>query len=366
MNKKILIPLSIYLALIVYTLLSARDIFVDEAFSILIGSQYPVSYWFALSPSFFIISIFFFYKASKSAERDDQLFVVLQTLFAILALAVSLPNPKDAHPPLFPFIMHGLTLVSTNITFLRSISAIFGFFSIIALWHYCKTWHDEKVALLATTLFAISSTYLHYFSEIRQYALLILLGILATHQLRLIIQKEKSPWLYSLIIITMAYLHYFTAIFLIMHFVIMLIHKTKWNTIRTTYMPVFFACIPLVYYFLLQKARIVTMYLKPPTAITWLSSISFSLNYPDNLLGLITAPLLIPLTLLILALIIYYAVKKDDKWTWSEVILATTPQMLIILIACFYNIYSPRYNLNLLWLIPVLIAAAIGYLWRKK
>lgn len=345
---------------------SQRNLFVDEAYSYLTTTQYPLTYWFAAVPILFILSVFSFYKCAKASENKNRILATIYTIAGVLLFTFSNINAKDAHPMLFYTLLHYWTLLFGNsILIMRSLSFIFGLAAISALWRYCKTFHDEKVAIIATILMTISSTQTHFFSEIRQYSILIFLGILATHELRLIIEKKKDPWLYSILVIIMAYTHYFSAIFLLAHLVVFLINKTSWTTLRKAIMPIILTCIPLGLYFLQQISRIVTMYLKPPTALSWFSSIGYSINYPDNLLGTTNSLLLIIITAIMLILIIITAINKDDKWTWTEIALATLPQLILIIIAFFYNIYNPRYDLSLLWLIPVLIAIALTQIQKK-
>ena len=373
LNKKIFIPLFIQIIFLITVLISARDVWVDESFSYLLSTQYPFSYWFATTPFLYLLSTIFFLLIpiiiTVFPKKEDKKWVILTiTLLAILAttsLAIAGLNPKDAHAPVYFTLLHYWTLIfGTTTIAMRSLSSIFIIAALIAFWRYCERYHGEQVALIATSFFAISSNYLYYGTETRMYAILIFISILATTELKRIIDNEVKPGFYALLIIIMANLHYFTAIFLFFQMGILLWHRKK-QEFKQVLMLITFSLIPLVTYFLMQKARIVQMYLKQPTLLSWISSINSSLNKIDSLQPLITSPWTLIFTILIFALITLNLFKKD-KWTDSEYILATTPQIIGIILSILMSVWNVRYFLITLWLIPVLLAQTIVTIYEKR
>lgn len=94
---------------------------------------------------------------------------------------------------------------------LRSFSVLFGSLSIIVTYAICRLIFDNKVALLAAFLVAISPLLILYDREIRMYPLFVFLSLLSTYYFILALRSgKKSCWiLFSIVNILNLYTHYY-------------------------------------------------------------------------------------------------------------------------------------------------------------
>ncbi len=88
---------------------------------------------------------------------------------------------------------------------MRSVSAVYGAISIVALYVLLRLWHTERVAVFGTALFAASSWFLHT-ARLATPEILSAIFILVTLSITYLsaYSKKRSPWLLLLLVITVA------------------------------------------------------------------------------------------------------------------------------------------------------------------
>ncbi|MGE5679901.1 MAG: glycosyltransferase family 39 protein [Bacillota bacterium] len=112
-----------------------------------------------------------------SLDFDEIYSVKLSTMdFSGIVNATS----RDFHPPLYYFILNLWTSVFGRSEFaVRIPSLTFGLFSIWAVYLIAKYIFDERTALFASFLFALSHLNVRFAQDARMYSLLVLLAVLA-------------------------------------------------------------------------------------------------------------------------------------------------------------------------------------------
>lgn len=96
-------------------------------------------------------------------------------------LDIIFANSDFAHPPLYYSILHFVMMVSQSEFALRLPSAIFGSLSIPLIYLVGRSLIDQKTAITASFLLAISSFHIHYSQEGRSYALMLMLVLLTVY-----------------------------------------------------------------------------------------------------------------------------------------------------------------------------------------
>ncbi len=85
----------------------------------------------------------------------------------------------DFHPPLFHYIVHGLTLIAHAEWWLRLSSLTAGIITIWATYQLCLKTSSKRVAFIAAFLLATSSFHIFYSQELRPYALATMFSVIS-------------------------------------------------------------------------------------------------------------------------------------------------------------------------------------------
>jgi uncharacterized membrane protein len=360
-NKKFLITFILLLALsmCIFELIQYRDVFVDEAFSLLTVAK-PATEFLAQYPFAFLLSPIFFISSAWYLRKKKITTALILGTFATILLIGSQPIAYDVHPPAHYIALQlWTTLFGHTILAARSLSVLFFLLFIGSVFYYVNRWHGTPAAVITGIMLSLSTTMTHYGTEIRQYSMLMFFSVTSFILLRDYLDKpyRDTELFYILNLTLLPFIHYYAVLLLASHALIMW-HQTKKLPVKT-YIPVFFGIIPALYLFKIQIAHIANMFLAPPTWITYPSSISFALNYTDQLKGVIADQFVLAYCLIIFFLIILATWLDKDDWVLYGLLLVTVPQMFGITLAFFTQTYHPRYYLQFLWLIPVLISITI-------
>ena len=305
--------------------------------------------------------------------KKGRIFVsaILLALGAKLLLLANVA-PKDVHGPAYYVLLKGWIWIFGNTDVaLRSMSLLFGLLAMWQIWRFTGRKYGSVAANLAVVFVAMSTTYVHYFTEARMYSLVIFLSALSFNMLYDRLEKKSEGWLiYSLVLVSLPFTHYFAGM-------VPLIHALIWwreNGLKTAwreYLPIFMGMLPIGIYFLMQKMRITTMWLSHPTLISWVSSIAFGLS--DVMGNFVWVDILnFWFIVAVIVAIGWFALKKKDKWVTTDFAILVFPQLAGLLIGAIYPAYHHRYFLATLWFLPVLLAAAIVFMlkiehfWRTK
>lgn len=99
----------------------------------------------------------------------------------------------DLHGPLHSVLMHGLTRVlGTSELLLRGTEALIGTAAVPALYWALRPMENRKVSLLACALLVVSPYHVWYSQEVRNYALFMLVGILATGSFLRLLARSRA------------------------------------------------------------------------------------------------------------------------------------------------------------------------------
>ena len=89
---------------------------------------------------------------------------------------------RDMHPPVFYMIEHLFCSVfGYSEASLRFLPVVFGIINIFIIYKMTRTYFSEKVALTATTLFALNPYQIYYSQEARSYTLFLMTSLLMVH-----------------------------------------------------------------------------------------------------------------------------------------------------------------------------------------
>ena len=116
------------------------------------------------------------------------------------------------HPPLYNAILHYWVLIFGDSEFASRLpSAIFGSFSIIAIYMVGRLAFNKNVGLLAALILATSIFHIKYSQEARSYSLLVFLTLLSYYfYLKIVSSKKRLYFLgYILSSVLLLYTHYF-------------------------------------------------------------------------------------------------------------------------------------------------------------
>jgi 4-amino-4-deoxy-L-arabinose transferase-like glycosyltransferase len=142
----------------------------------------------------------------------------------ILTLGVSIPKPGltiwdylkyNIHGPLHSFAVYLIHFISVSDTWLRVPSALAGVAGIIFFYAWISRWMGRRIALLASTLFAINPMHLYYSQELRNYSFVLMFGMMACWFFQRLLERESKRVAVLFCVSTaMAALSNFTAAFL--------------------------------------------------------------------------------------------------------------------------------------------------------
>lgn len=123
----------------------------------------------------------------------------------------------DTHPPLYFIMLKLWSAFSSDITFLRSLSLIFGVLTIPVAYHVFQKLVNNKAAFFASLLLALSSLNIYYSTEIRMYSLLVLETLLLIWLLLRFLQSKKRVYLILIFLAGVAglYTHYYAILTLL-------------------------------------------------------------------------------------------------------------------------------------------------------
>jgi len=147
----------------------------------------------------------------------------------------------DFQPPLFYVFSHfWVKLGIHSEKFLRFPNVLIGVLTVYSVYYFAKKLFNEHVALWSSILLSTSAYHIYYSQEFRMYSLFTLLNLFSW-----IFLWEKRWKLYSSVVITLIFTHYFGFLVLLSQFFFVLIAKQ--NLKRFT-VSVSIACIPFLFW----------------------------------------------------------------------------------------------------------------------
>jgi hypothetical protein len=383
-STKLVVILLITLLAGIIGILRDRDFWLDESHTILQATM-PYSAWWG-NPLLFLASVFCFAlipmviwdKSDKLKTLGKGFYIAFFCMIGVVSLITSNVLAIDVHPPAYFAIMKlWLGIFGSSVTAARSLSLLFGILAITQIWSFTKRHYGESAAVWATIFISISTTSMHYFTEARAYSLVIFLSVLSFNLYDKMMERKNRlnlpadglmPWSnlpYWFVLVLLPFCHYYAGFIIIIH---VIMHYTKTKKMKETiqgYSPVFFALIPLFWFFLIQKSKVEMMWLPTPGRFSYFSAITFSMFEGKGLAATYAIPYVI-FSIIVLAFITLFVYLNREKYGWTHWLIAFVSPIVGILIGLTSSTYHPRYFLMTLWLIPVLVAAVISTIQEKK
>lgn len=117
----------------------------------------------------------------------------------------------DSNPPLYFLFLNFWGRLSDGEFWMRLPSVLFASMTIILVYYFTRKFIDERTALVASFLLAISPFHIYYSQEVKMYSLLILFSFISVASLALSLRNEDKKYFISYSIVTAAalYTHYF-------------------------------------------------------------------------------------------------------------------------------------------------------------
>jgi mannosyltransferase len=127
---------------------------------------------------------------------------------------------EDIHPPVYYWLLHLWLMVGHSEAAIRSLSAVIGVGSVVALYALGRALEGRGTGLLASLLLAVSPLHIGYSQETRMYALVTLWAILSSWLLvcawneheneREGTRRRRLAWVGYVLVVTLGfYTHYF-------------------------------------------------------------------------------------------------------------------------------------------------------------
>lgn len=235
----------------------------------------------------FIIALFFSLGKSTWFDEGYSILLAQHSVGDLIALTA-----VDAHPPFYYLLLKFVGEISGwNELALRGLSAVAGAASVVVMALILRKLFTAKVALGALPFLIFAPFLLRYDYEIRMYALVTLLGALATYVL-IHAWESKKTWqwvLYGLLVLLGMYTLYMSVVIWLAHFVWLTymtvkskrpLLKQKWVLSYAGAIVLFLPWVPTLIHQLINSALPGVMY--PVTLQQLLGVVSLITNYvPD-------------------------------------------------------------------------------------
>lgn len=165
-------------------------------------------------------------------DEGYSIMVAQQPVSEVVSLAA-----VDAHPPLYYLFLKAWMAVFGESEFaLRASSILAGGLSVVAIGLLLKDLFSRRIALLALPFVALAPFLLRYHFEIRMYALVMLIGLLATWVLVRAWRTKQVRWwvVYGLLVAIGMYTLYMSVVFWLAHVVwlVFMVRQAKLSFIK--------------------------------------------------------------------------------------------------------------------------------------
>jgi uncharacterized membrane protein len=121
---------------------------------------------------------------------------------------VVLDAATDVHPPLYYLVLHGwMTVAGDSERNIRALSVLLSLATMVAVVAFGSRWLDDRAALVAAALVAVSPIQIAFAQEARMYALLTLTALVSTYLL-LSVVRSGAPRAYAAYVLATAAMLY--------------------------------------------------------------------------------------------------------------------------------------------------------------
>lgn len=289
----------------------------------------------------------------------------------------------DAHPPLFYLILKGWgSLLGWGEFALRSLSAIAASATVVVMLVLIHRLFTKRIALLTIPFLIVSPFFLRYGYEIRMYAIVGLIGVLATLFLVYAVQTNKKKWwlLYTTLVVLGMYTLYMSVVIWLAHLI--------WLTVRTikqkkpllkqpwlkAYVGAVILFLPYISTFFYQMTH---------SALPGIGNV-LTINGLSGVLGLIMSYLpswqvggILSITLLVIVgfgiyltrFVLKKMPKSNKQWLWLLLICFFFPLGFYIVVSLLPRpFFVPRYMAHVVIFFYALIGviAALGWRYGKR
>ena len=187
-----------------------------------------------------------FFQITRESLWLDETYSWLVASKPVLQIFAWMPN--DRHPPLYYLTLHFWMYLGDSELVLRSLSAILGILTIVAVYFVAREFFGWKVAAVASLLVAISPVNILYSQETRMYSMLTLLALISIYLLSKAVGDGKKKWwvFYALATTAMIYTHYY-GLFVLMAEIVFLFGYIAVKKDINVAVPSMFACAGIMF-----------------------------------------------------------------------------------------------------------------------
>lgn len=179
-----------------------------------------ISDWLIVAIALMLFAGLTFWTITKSSIWFDEAFGAYLIRFNFFDIAKY--TALDVHPPLFYWILKLWSMLFGNSELaLRSMSVLFGGISIVIGYLLTNKLFGKTAARFSLIFMALSPMLIRYGQEARMYTIVTTISLAATYVLTVAMSsKKRLPWvIYGILIGLGMWVHYFTAIVWIAHWV---------------------------------------------------------------------------------------------------------------------------------------------------
>ena len=172
------------------------------------------------------------------------------------------------------FLLHGWIHLGDSEFAVRSLSVLFGFLTIPAVYLLAARLFDRPTGLISAALLTVHSFHVHWSQETRAYSLLILLLVLTTYALIAALESSKlGYWLaFSVLAALCVYTHVFAVLVLTAHALAIVFSKpfrVELSTVVASAAVFAFLCEPMAAFVVVQHSDQLAWIARPTLGDIW-------------------------------------------------------------------------------------------------
>ena len=320
----------------------------------------------------FVLRLFRLEVQSLWWDEGISLHLATSTLAEIMA-----NRAANLHPPLYFFILKGwLRLVGLSPFTARYLSLLASWLQVAAVFSLSRRWFNQKIAITATLLTALSPLSIIYAQEIRVYALLPLFYLLLLYLTSYLLQPATNASLRHWVLLGLLewlgfHLHYiaaFALVFTSLWLLIALYQQKRWTDLRR-WLGVQFVCglaaMPWLWLVWLNRTAVTIeanagTYLTDPTPISHLLAQVWTFHL-TGLPGSLSRPLIQLLIIFIVLALLLLLVLRAASPVLRRTLLAWLIPLIFAFLAWSVRSFAhPRYVTIFAIMLMPLVAGLVG------
>jgi uncharacterized membrane protein len=249
---------------------------------------------------------------------------------------------NDVHPPLYYLLLKPFAELTGNIFYLRLTSLLFFIMFLALFYTYLSSKYSKIAVSTASVLIALSPSMNYFATELRMYSLLMFFAMMCICFLDEDYINQKGFFMLWFSMILMIYTHFMSFFFIGTIFVYLIMqYPEKIKKILGMGFWLTISVIPLAsIMFTKILPQIETMWAKPPTLISLISSYTYLITPPFSRMGLFFLPIGA-----LFIFMLFFRIKPEFAKNKLYYLILILPIVSIWLFGRFFSVFHHRYTL---------------------